>query len=807
MVKVTWSKIHHLIFYLPLFLFAVSSACAQDTTLYSLSQGSFTVKYIKNAGYREKNSNEILETIAEDAIKPPSKTKITLGYTLQIKALEKTPGVQTLFFVIRKPVLNGDLSYRKFRIHDILMPDRIDLAVKAWKKSDSASVMESKVSSILWNGDERPVFICDLHGFGNSWDSLEVINLFFYHDEEILKTFRERINLINDYYASSFVADSLILMADGMDLRNTGHYPVTFIRLMETGKIAEVWNRKDFTVKLNLDDHDPSGLIEKMNRLDKFLKSAEMTFRENLEKTDILTSGLSVDSMVSYFLSGIQRYIRWSLVMTSYNGGIYQEYLDGYFVKPAFGKGDQGLIREVLLKLFPGKDPDSLFRSLSLILKKAYENRAEWLIRHDQFMEALKILDNESRFCRVNPYLPGKFPDRQLEVKAIEGIYSSYLSVAEICCDNEKYDLARDYLVKARGYRHAEPDSNSSDTIFDKVFRKIFTSWIASCDSLAAHDEFELAVNCYHQTDARFDTSIHEAHTAILARISIVTNRLMNDPLGRTIYRNDLLDQLKTGESKIWTGQYEEARIFVDSVEKQFISNGFGDDIQVIKAIRSYRRKIQEQTCWDSKEAFEILIIRSQNEIRKNNYLKSEVLIDSALFIAGSAPLCRIDTINAYDTLKKYSVAVQYQKNIVDIRTNIRLRKYDAVLVTQTMNEGLYEKYDLSRFGLEPFPLYDVIEASHDPAFTGHALVFCSNSNSLSEAFRYLKLLRSQGYSKRNAKDMLEVLGKKMGAADSRKYPEKDPVVLLNHLTGDDGWFGRFNSSYLHQWGSKKAIR
>ena len=46
----------------------------------------------------------------------------------------------------------------------------------------------------------------------------------------------------------------------------------------------------------------------------------------------------------------------------------------------------------------------------------------------------------------------------------------------------------------------------------------------------------------------------------------------------------------------------------------------------------------------------------------------------------------------------------------------------------------------------------------------------------------------------------LEILGKKMGAEDFRKYPAANPVVLLEQYTGEDGWFGKFKSSYLKVW-------
>jgi hypothetical protein len=493
--------------------------------------------------------------------------------------------------------------------------------------------------------------------------------------------------------------------------------------------------------------------------------------------------------------------------MTAYNGHIYQEYLDDYFVRPAFGKDDPELLRELLLTLFPGSDPDFLYKSLSETLKKAYEKEAEGLMQKDQFAEAVKILDHESQFCRVNPYLAGEMTNQKLKAKALQGIYSSYLAVAEMCTENGKYDLAQNYLAKALGFRHAESDSIGSDSLFNNVFHSIFNTWIAGCDSLAVNGEFEQAVNCYHQIASRLDTSLIAGREEIAARINLATKTLMHDSLGRKIYRDDMINQLLHGESKIWTGQYHAASVFADSVEQLFRTNGFENDSMVMKAIRGYRKKIRAQICWDSKESFEILILRAQNEIEKKHFLKSGVLLDSALFIAASAPSCNINGTKVTDTLKKYSFAIQYQRNLLDIRQNIRVNNYNKVLEEHMLNEKLFLKNNLPRFGLELFPLYDVIASKEDPLFTAHAIVFYSNRESLAEAFRYVKLLRSQGYPRRNAKDLLEILGKKIGREDFRKYPSENPDSLLEQYTAGDEWFGKFETSYLKEWSSKKVTK
>jgi hypothetical protein len=330
------------------------------------------------------------------------------------------------------------------------------------------------------------------------------------------------------------------------------------------------------------------------------------------------------------------------------------------------------------------------------------------------------------------------------------------------------------------------------------VFYKIFNTWIAGCDSLAAQGEFEQAVKCYHQVETRLDTSIQEGHIEIAARINRVTTSQKHDSAGRLEYRDDMIKHLLDGESMIWSGQYPAASRFVDSIGEQFRTNGFANDPLVVNAILKYRNKIREQICWDSKEAYEIFTLRAQHEIEKRKFLAAGILLDSALLIASSTPLCKINASDPTDTLRKYSAAIEYQKHIMEIRDYIRVDNYDQALKQNVMADGLYRENYLNRFGIEFFSLYDVINANGDLLFTGHAVVFYSNMDSLQEAFRYVKLLRSQGYPKRSAKDFLDILGKKMAKEDFRKYPTEDPASLVDGYTRYDGWFRSFKASYLN---------
>ena len=175
-------------------------------------------------------------------------------------------------------------------------------------------------------------------------------------------------------------------------------------------------------------------------------------------------------------------------------------------------------------------------------------------------------------------------------------------------------------------------------------------------------------------------------------------------------------------------------------------------------------------------------------------------MLDSALSVAASWPLCNINRKEATDLLNKYNAAIRYQQTLMEITKQTGLRKYDEALMINFRNDLLYRKNDLEHLGLAPYSLYDFIASLGDPLFAGHAMVFYANHDSLTEAFRYLKLMRSGGFPKKLTRDAQEVLGKKMAVLDYHVKPASDPDSLLKGYVPDPDWFSRFMSAYRRQW-------
>jgi hypothetical protein len=63
-----------------------------------------------------------------------------------------------------------------------------------------------------------------------------------------------------------------------------------------------------------------------------------------------------------------------------------------------------------------------------------------------------------------------------------------------------------------------------------------------------------------------------------------------------------------------------------------------------------------------------------------------------------------------------------------------------------------------------------------------------------------LKLLKSQGYQAKNAKELMKNIGQGMAEHDYKSEAKKDPSVLIEQYTEGDKWFATFAVSFLKEW-------
>jgi len=344
---------------------------------------------------------------------------------------------------------------------------------------------------------------------GESYKSsawLAVGNIRFIFNEDDLLTFRQRQRLIDDYYASAAIADSLEPVMRSMDFKRKEFYPEHFIRIEEIGKMEQLIRNRNFDQALSLDRYDPKGLSSKCYYLLRFTRSSAMTFESALDTIPVINSRLSEDSLIIEYLDVIKRYIRWSFLINERNSGIYREFLDRFYEMNAFDDDERILIK-LIGKVYPIINPDSIFRETLVKLKKTYQKEAEELTERSLYAEAIGLLDHLRRLEDKYIFLKDTLAGQGAREKAAYGIYSSYIGVAENSIGIGKSNIAKWYLDKAYEYALSNPDLITTDSIYRNTLFKYQISALDRCDELKAKGDFDAAINCYSELAQSVDSA------------------------------------------------------------------------------------------------------------------------------------------------------------------------------------------------------------------------------------------------------------------------------------------------------------
>jgi len=887
-------KLKRILFSSIIFLFICTTLKAQDTLQFFSTPITAKIAYDPNESPLYAVNNIIIREIAEDAIKNLKNIQLVVQTNLKSYLL-RSHGETYLKISFDTFNLSGDHCYRKLSFSDVMKPSLINLSVQRRLIQDSLIVneFENLTFSVKKNDSIVLPVLEEEYNENPSW--LTIDNISFFYDKSDLAAFNKRQRLIDDYYASAAIADSLEPVMKSIDFKRTDIYPEYMIRLEEISKIEQLIGNRNFEQELSLHFFDPKNLVRKYNDLMRFSRSSAMTFESTLDTISCINPRLSSDSLIVEFIAVIQRYMRWSFLINERNSNIYREFLDRFYNMDAFDN-DERVFSKLIRKVYPGSDSDSVFRVVLLKLKGAYNQKAEAFSAGSQFAEAVDLLDHLRRLENKYGFLKDTLYEKTARVKAAYGIYSSYLGVAENSLRIGKNRLAKWYLDKAIQYAQANPLLIDTDTLYRNVLFAFHLSSLTGCDDINLKGDFTGAIECYknflrsldslsgsilakeldHRIDIaregmffnlidevkrsvrlgksdsalllydqaiavkerivgvtvlsasidslkpvieryRYEYLITEAeqygiqrqysnaNNALIQACKIADNQHYSvdkvmDSLQRRIYPKYIEEQFARARYLIWTNQFIRARLYADSIENILKENGFIDDSEIKSVLNSFKKKIRERVCWGASENIDILMIRAQRSIMGGNYLTTSSLLDSALLITRTFPDCALNSEKVHDTILKYLPAKQYQEMMIKIDGDVSLGLYPGFVDLYLEAGKFHERNSLQQFGLAYLPLVDYVTNKSKEQLTVSIVYYYISKQEISEAFRYLKLLRLQGYPVENAKELLKSMGQRMALKDYRSEPLKDPAIFIEQYTGGDKWFANFAISYMKEW-------
>ena len=790
---------------------------------------SFTIRFDPEGS---SPSNEMLKDIAADAVKNLGNTRFILHYGLQGRIIREGKNA-TLDLFFHRNGTSADDAYRGFKLTDVLFPDSLGGMIQVVNKTSgirNAFPVQSRQSG---NGPGDLEVRATLPRFDSVTDSVVLEGLHTSYSLSCLDKFRQRLDRINDYYACSFVIDTLLAMTSEAASPGALNRIDLFRLVLETSKILQLTGQRDLVRVLHLDSLDPRHLQERYQELLRYSKSAAMTFRQRLTETNVGQDTSWIGPEADAFMGTLVRYIRWSYQVEEKNSSLYREFLDRFWSLPVF-ESDTGVIRDLVGSLFPAANPDSMIRRLSERLMNAYRKEAEALIRDNQNAGALELLNNSRLFTGHNPWFGQEHNSDAERSQALRGIYLSYLSVASSALTANHVGMAEDYLKRSRKFRDENLPPGLPDSLYKEVYNRYIRLRMDACDTLDVRKGTEDAIECYFLLGQSIDSAsfpetwqelkvrlltgkyrlalengksgyaamdyIRAARNFFEARNIRETLGLLPDPeldsLCAVTFPYFLSDRILSAESLIWNNRLDEAAAFADSVGRLQVSR----DTLLARSLLGYRTLLSEKRCWNLEESLGVLRVRADRARELRNYPVLCSLLDSALLVAGIAGSCPVDTTGLYDTLQKYRPACRYREMTGEAEMQVMMNRFEDAVRSYGEAVAFYRKLGLREYGLDSLSIPDIAREKGIPGFTLAAFRYFMGKEDFSRALVCLRILDGQNYSARDAKPLQTELARKLAENDYRNNPAQDPNGMARGYTGTEPWFARFRSAYVFEW-------
>ncbi|MBE0647307.1 MAG: hypothetical protein IH596_05965 [Bacteroidales bacterium] len=468
---------------------------AQDVSFRHQADKQSYISFQQPASPLSSNGNAMLIKLA--AALDANLRHLKIGITFHEIFEGRTPAMKSPEVTIRIQGIRPFLTpgYRGFPMEEMLTPDLLTCNLNLIDLPDSNILRQYRLSNLSVSQLASGYVSTEIPLMQPGKFSITLSDITFHFSDQALERFQNRTGLIDDYYAASALVDSLLESANGYTPLSLHDLPGKYILLMEINRIVSLIRDHRFEEQLLLKEDDPEQFTGKFLQLDKFSRSATMTFEQQIQGPVPIPWGGDLIPLADEYVSHLVSYIHKSKLLNGIRGGIYKEYIDSWFQVSGFAN-EESNFKELIRKMYPGENPEDYISMIAQTVWDAYLRRTRMMIDSYDYFGAIVLLQHAAAFRdRIPMQL---HPDyKPLQVEAIKGIYASYLGIAETCIDLQRFQMAEEYISHAGEYLADYREVIPADTMFQRVFRKLFNRRLQGCDYILAGKQYQEALDCY----------------------------------------------------------------------------------------------------------------------------------------------------------------------------------------------------------------------------------------------------------------------------------------------------------------------
>ncbi len=343
------------------------------------------------------NTNLILNDLSKSISEEPEDIKLKLNFNLVISTHPISTGAQICVQLLDIK-FDDNILYKGFNVTTLLKPSEVQLNLELLNENnDKLAEIKTKAVNIIKNYSKKA--LANYDGFEEfTSKNVHVTNYAFKYDERTTNVFRQRIQLIDEYYDFSALINLENRKLDDINLKDIDKLVSYRDKIRETNKFLKKLDNKNFKSKLNLTNNDPALFGQNLKKIKERAYELEKNINYALQNMHI-----------TYFEKGVS-YLNEN---DSANAKYY--FLKSIEVKANYapphihianflnntGKKDSSIYVIINVINSMGPTPEMMQKCIEISRKIAddFQSKAEYHNHLKQYKKALPFLYATSNIC------------------------------------------------------------------------------------------------------------------------------------------------------------------------------------------------------------------------------------------------------------------------------------------------------------------------------------------------------------------------------------------------------------------------
>ncbi|MEZ5082702.1 MAG: hypothetical protein R2750_04560 [Bacteroidales bacterium] len=481
------------------FLWVFSQGAPVEANFELKETSTYVFEYTKKYADRNSTNNYFIKELARHNLTGLYNTSYTFHFSLEKRISKIEENTFEAEAILTGHNCTGNIYYKKFDISDILIPDKADFDIFI---EDNGNYIARQSFRDIGRDDKMNFnfkFVFEAFDDNRKYN-LIVDNITFYSVETDKQAFQERLRLVDDYYAAISALEHNIEKLETIAYAPS-KIPNIFMLISEMERAYKSISNSEFITRLDIQSNDVSGFSGMQKKYLARLETAKFQFNKLLTTLDYINFTESLSELSRNHVAYANDFMNLSQ-NTSHTFQPYFYKLGKVDYSPIEMYDFKTGVEQIVRKSKFCNDSDIVFDRFKTEVFKAYLEKSEKLLKEEYFNLAKGVLENAERFYIATL---GNRPPLELNIqlsRANYGIYNSYLHLIDRAIDIGNYELAENYINKAKIFQEEHSSTIISRNQIHKASEELIDLYINKGFRQIKSNEFEEALYCFEQAQS-----------------------------------------------------------------------------------------------------------------------------------------------------------------------------------------------------------------------------------------------------------------------------------------------------------------